>query len=131
MIRELVKIAAKEAGFEKYHIKNGIYLQPDWATPLKLQDDIAVICSMSLICNISDISKLTTNNIMILKSPENRVDYKHVVQLSEVSGAIQIVSNHISFHKSEIEVDVTSPVWDDIYTGHILYFLIKNPENVK
>ncbi len=59
MIEAFIKIAAKQFHFEKYSVRSGIYLMPDWDIELKLFNE------------------------------------------------------------------TTNPVWSDIYTGHIAYYLLK------
>lgn len=128
MLKEFIERAIREAGIKKYTVKNGVYINSDWTAELKLYNDIAIVYDFSALCNITNISDFKTKNVVIIESPENRVDYKHLVTLQEVSGSVQLKSNHISIHRSSITIDTTNAVWADIYTGHFAYILIKNAE---
>lgn len=128
MIDEIIKIVVAKAGFKKYSLTHGIFTQPDWSSGLKLHNDIAIVYRFAALVNISDISRFTTENVVKLISPERTVDYKHMVLASEVSNAVQLTSDYVSVHRSELSVDVTDAVWNDIYTGHFAYILIRREE---
>jgi hypothetical protein len=125
MIEQFINIAAKKFGFEKYSVRSGIYLMPDWNTELKLFNEIAIVYDMSILCKIDDVENFKTKNICVINSTNDRVDYKHLVKVRDVSGLINLESANISIHRSSIIVDTTNPVWSDIYTGHIAYYLLK------
>jgi len=125
MLEFYIKEAAKQAGFEKYSLKNGIFTQPNWSAGLKVHDDIIIVTEFVALCSIPAISDLTTKNVAILESPGRKIDYKHMIKFNEVAGAIQLSSDFISVHSTILEVDVTNPVWDSIYSGHFKYILLR------
>jgi len=128
MINNIIIEAAKKAGFKKFSVKNGVYTARQWGASLKLYKDIAIVHKFAVLCNVADINDFSTKNVATLTSPENSIDYKHLVIANDVSGSLQLTSDFISVHSGEITISTTNAVWDKLYSGHLAYFIIKEEE---
>jgi len=126
VIDALIKKYLSENNIVKYDIQTGFWNYEDWATPLKLGNNVAFVCEMNVIVaidNVDDFSK----GLFIIESENQKVDYKQLVKAIDIAGAVQLSSDFISIHHTELKLTESSPsIYSKIYTGHFKYVILSN-----
>lgn len=95
---------------------------------LRAGDDIYIFYDLYISGKILNVASFT-NNLLILQSPIDRIDYKKICKFTSYSGMDILRSNSISFHNSDIKFTIGNPnIFQQIIQGHLKYYVLKNIE---
>lgn len=125
MLDTLITQYIKRNNIKKFDVEEKVWTSDNWANPLKLGKDIAFFYEMNIICAVGSIADFS-KGLFSLESPDNKINFKHIIKAVDIAGAVQLTSNIINMHHSEVEhvVDSTT-VYTSIYSGHYKYVLLK------
>jgi len=127
MILELIKKYCQDnkIDLDKFEIIPGYWTNDKFSSGLKSGNSTVFITEFNGLVSIEDASDFG-NDLFIIESSGKSVNYKHLVTFENVAGAVQIKSNHISIHNSNIEfITMADPIYSSIYSAHFKYFLLK------
>lgn len=126
MLKSIIDQYIKDHNIIKYHLEEKVWPASEWSNSLLLGRDIVFIYNMNLICAI-DNSNDFSNGLFSLVSPNNKVQYKEIITVTDINGAIQLSSNIISVHHSAVKhVTDSATIYSKIYSGHYKYIIFKN-----
>jgi len=125
MLDTIITQYIKKNNIKKFDVEEKVWTNNNWSNSLRLGKDIAFFYEMNIICAVSSVSDFS-KGLFSLESPDNKINYKNIVKAIDIAGAVQLTSNYISVHHSEVEhvVDSTT-VYSSIYSGYYKYVLLK------
>jgi len=115
-----------------YSLIQGFFKKSDWTNGLQLGADLIVVYDMNIIANIDSVNSLLLENLFLIKSQKEVVNYSELCKVETLGGLVQLSSDIVSFHDTKLFFEELTPgILTKIYSGYFKYYIIKTGENVK